>query len=191
MGKSITRVVTGKVRLSYVYVWETRPQSEEDITAGLKPKYSCQIIIDKTDKQTIASIEKAVTAAIETGKTKLANKKGIIPKDLKLPLRCGDTDEEKAGEELYKNKWFLNANAVRQPGVVDSSLNRIIDQDALYSGCYGRVSLEFYAFSGKSKGIAVGLGNIQKLADGERLGGGATAEEDFDVVETETDTEEM
>lgn len=55
----------------------------------------------------------------------------------------------------------------------------------MYSGCYARVSLNFYAFnSNGSKGIACGLGNIQKIKDGEPLGGRCSATDDF---RTETD----
>lgn len=63
-----------------------------------------------------------------------------------------------------------------------------LGENDVYSGCYARVSLNFYAFNTNgNKGIACGLGNIQKVDDGERLGGGASAEEDFDFEEVDAE----
>lgn len=53
-------------------------------------------------------------------------------------------------------------------------------QSEIYSGVYGRVSISFYAFnSNGNKGIACGLNNLQKIKDGEPLGGHTSAEADF------------
>lgn len=42
------------------------------------------------------------------------------------------------------------------------------------------MSINFYAFnSNGNKGIACGLGNIQKIRDGEPLGGRTNAADDF------------
>ena len=62
----------------------------------------------------------------------------------------------------------------------------ILDRGEVYSGCYARVSLNFFAFnSNGSKGVACGLGNIQKVRDGEPLGGKSKAEDDFSTIEDE------
>lgn len=75
---------------------------------------------------------------------------------------------------------FVNANSDNRPGIVDINLNPIIEKEDFYSGCYGRASINFYAFNTNgNKGVACGLNNLQKLADGERLSGGSSAEEDF------------
>lgn len=190
----MSRIITGKVRLSYTHIWEPRPLTEEEIAIGAKPKYSAQLIIPKSDKKTIDAINKAVEEAIEAGRPKLENAKTkkINKANLKLPLRDGDEDEKTEGDPVYENCYFLNANSMRQPGVVDKKVQKIIDQDEIYSGCYARCSLTFFAFDGKSKGIAVGLDNIQKLSDGEKLAGGVSAEEDFDEIkDDEDDSEEL
>ena len=77
---------------------------------------------------------------------------------------------------------FLNANSTQKPGIVDKDLNEILDPDEVYSGCWGRASINFYPFSvNGNKGIGVGLNNVQKLKDGEHLGAArASAESDFD-----------
>jgi hypothetical protein len=170
-----TKVVTGKVRLSYAHVWE--PQSIN----GSEEKYGVSIIIPKSDKDTISKINKAIDAAIKEGTGKFGGK---TPNKatLKLPLRDGDIDRE--DDEAYADAYFVNANSKTAPQIVDANLNKIIDKAEVYSGCYARVSITFYAFnSNGNKGIACGLGNIQKIADGEALGGRASAEEDFGTAD--------
>lgn len=167
---SETKVITGKVRFSYANVFEPKAAQE-----GAEPKYSVSLIIDKNDKKTLKAIEKAIEAAIEAGKAKFGGK---IPKNLKLPLRDGD--EEREDDENYEGKMFVNASSSNKPGVVDEDLNPIMDREDFYSGCYGRASLNFYAFNvSGNKGVACGLNNLQFLEDGDRLSGGASAEEDF------------
>lgn len=167
-----TKVITGKVRFCYVNVFEPTAMNEGDT-----PKYNICILIPKSDTATIDKIKKAIEAAKEAGKAKLADKNGRIPANLKLPLRDGD--EERSDDPAFEDHYFINANSMRQPSIVDRSLNPIMSRDEFYSGCYGRASINFYAFNVSSKGIAAGLNNLQKLEDGEMLAGGSTAEEDF------------
>ena len=167
-----TKVITGKVRFSYANVFE--PTAMQD---GQTPKYNVSIIISKSDTKTVEATKKAIEAAKEAGKSKIADKNGKIPVNLKTPLRDGD--EERPDDPAYENSYFINANSERKPGIVDRDLNPIMSRDDFYSGCYGRASINFYAFNVNSKGIACGLNNLQKLEDGERLAGGSSAEEDF------------
>jgi len=170
----LTKVVTGKVRFSYLHVWE--PSAVEE---GQEKKYSVSLIIQKSDKDTVNKIKKAIEAAKEAGKAKFGGK---IPPTLKLPLRDGDID--RPDDENYAGCYFINANCKTKPGVVDKNLNPIMDQDELYSGCYGRASITFYAFNTSgNKGIACGLNNLMKLSDGESLGGRSTADADFGGLE--------
>lgn len=167
-----TKVITGKVRLSYVHVFE--PTSVGD--SG-DEKYSVSIIIPKSDKETLKKIKEAINVAKENGKTSKFG--GKIPANLKTPLRDGD--EDRPEDEAYEDSYFINASSTTAPGVIDRAKKAITDPEELYSGCYGRVSINFYPFnSNGNKGIAAGLNNIQKLADGEPLGGRVSAEVDFD-----------
>jgi hypothetical protein len=176
MANNATKVVTGKVRLSYAHVWE--PVSINDS----KPKYSVSLIIPKSDKETIKKINAAVDAAIEEGIAKFGGKKPNKAA-LKLPLRDGDTERD---DEVYKNSFFVNANSTTAPQIVDRSVNPIMDREEVYSGCYARVSINFYAYNTNgNKGIACGLGNIQKIADGEPLGGKSNAKDDFSSLDDE------
>jgi hypothetical protein len=170
-GKSPTKVITGIVRLSYANVWE--PKS---INGGAE-KFSVSLIIPKSDVKTLSAINGAIDAAIEEGKGKFGGK---VPNKaaIKLPLREGDID--RPDDEAYADSYFINANSNTAPQVVDKNVNPILDRSEVYSGIYARVSINFYAFnSNGNKGIACGLGNIQKIRDGEPLGGRTNAADDF------------
>ena len=83
-------------------------------------------------------------------------------------------------DEAYANSYFVNANSASAPGIVDADRQPIIERSEMYSGIYGRASINFYAFNvNGNRGIACGLNNLQKLRDGEPLGGKASAEADF------------
>lgn len=172
-----TKVTTGKVRLSYAHLFE--PHAIE----GNEPKYSVSVIIPKSDKETLQAIKEAVNEAKEQGKAKW---NGKVPANVKTPLRDGDIDRE--GDEAYAGCYFLNANSKNKPGVVDINVQPILDSTEVYSGCYARLTLNFYAYNANgNKGIAAGLGNVQKLADGEPLGGFTRAEDDFEAIESAED----
>jgi hypothetical protein len=175
---SRTKVVTGTVRLSYANVWE--PKS---INGGTE-KYSVSLIIPKSDKKTIAAINAAVDAAIEEGIAKFGGKKPNKAA-IKLPLRDGDTERD---DEAYADSYFVNANSLTPPQIVDQNVNPIMNRSEIYSGVYARVSINFYAFnSNGNKGVACGLGNIQKVRDGQPLGNRSTAEDDFTALEDADD----
>ena len=169
------KVITGPdTRWSYANVWE--PKS---INGGT-PKYSVSLIIPKSDKVTVEKIKKAIQAAYEEGQSKLKGNGKTVPalSVLKTPLRDGDL--ERPDDEAYANSYFINANSATAPGIVDADRNTIIDRSEVYSGVYGRASINLYAFnSNGNKGIACGLNNLQKIKDGEPLGGKSRAEDDF------------
>lgn len=178
MTNNETKVITGVVRFSYVHLASPYASKEDQ-----KPSYSMQIIIPKTDTVTLSKFKAAIEAAKVLGKDKLANKQGIMPPVVKTSLRDGDTDPAKAGDPLYAGCYFMNIKTYRRPQVVDAGLVEIDPMEIaneVYSGCYGRVSINFYAYDNSgNKGIAAGLNNVQKLQDGEPLGGGSTAKQDF------------
>lgn len=173
-----TKVVTGKIRMSYANLFTARAIAE-----GQEPKYSLCVLIPKSDKETINKINSAIDAAKKAGASLWGGK---IPANLKTPLRDGD--EERSDQAEYAGHYFLNATSKQKPGIVDRNLNEIIDPSEVYSGCYGRVSLNFYAFNqAGNKGIGCGLQNVQKLADGESLTGRTRAEDDFEAIDDEDD----
>lgn len=163
-------------RFSYLHCWEP------DSVNGGEPKYSVSAIIPKSDTKTINAIKAAIEQA---KKDSLSKWGGKVPGNLHLPLRDGDID--RPDDEAYAGCYFFNANSRQAPQVVDAKVQKIIDQSEVYSGCYGKISVTFYGYnSNGNRGIAAGLGNIQKLKDGESLGGRSNAEDEF-TTEDEDD----
>ena len=170
-----TKVITGvKTRWSYANVWE--PKS---INGGA-PKYSVSLIIPKSDTKTVTAVKNAIQAAYDEGQSKLKGNSKSVPalSAIKNPLRDGDA--ERPDDEAYKDSYFINANSATAPGIVDAARQPILEHSEVYSGVYGRASINLYAFnSNGNKGIACGLNNLQKISDGEPLGGKTRAEDDF------------
>lgn len=174
-----TKVVTGKVRFSFVNVFEARAFGE-----GQTPKFSVMLLIPKSDVGTITRIKKAIDAAAQKGiSTKFGGK---LPAVLKTTLKDADKDTDQDGE-IFADKWdytaghyIINVSSKNQPQIVDAECNPIINPTEFYSGCYGRASINFFPYNNNgNKGISAGLNNLQKLEDGEPLGSFTTAEQDF------------
>ena len=172
-----TKVVTGLVRFSYCNVWEPKSIS------GSAPKYSVSLIIKKSDTKTVELFKKAIQAAYEEGQNKLRGNGRTVPplESLKTPLRDGDT--ERPDDEAYRGCWFVNANANadHKPAIVDTNCQQIMDHSEVYSGVYGRASVNCYAYNvNGNRGIACGLNHLMKVCDGPHLGSGSSAKSDFD-----------
>jgi len=174
--KNVQHVVTGKVRLSYVHLFSPYAKHPGD-----EPKFSTTILIPKQDVATRQRIDAAMAAATQEGVSSKWN--GVRPPQVAVPIYDGDgvrpSDGMPFGEEC-KRHWVMTASSKQKPDVVDLGLNPIINQSEIYSGVYARVSLRFFPYnSNGKKGIGCGLGNVQKLEDGEPLGGRTSAASDF------------
>lgn len=174
-----TKVITGKVRLSYVHLFEPYSSFE-----GQDPKFSTVILVPKSDTATVNAIKKAQQLALENGKSSKFG--GSIPKAWKNTFRDGDEEGDLEKNPEYAGHYFMTVSNKTKPGLVDQQVRPILDQTELYSGCYARVSITAFPFSASgSKGVSFGLNHVQKLADGESLGGITKAEDDFGAVEAE------
>lgn len=122
--------------------------------------------------------------------------KALSALNIKTGLRDGASKEDLDG--FGKGTMFANITTKLKPGVVDATRNPISEVDhnvdEIYSGCYARATLTVYSYVNKGKGVALGLMNLQKVADGTRLDGRINASEDFedDIDESwlEADTED-
>jgi len=171
MDSNKVKVVTNKVRFSYANVFQPKAAVE-----GGTPKYSVSIIIPKSDKETVAKLQKAFE---DCKASNAAFFGGSIPKGLKGGLRDGDEEKD---DPAYAGSYFINANSVKRPEVIDLDRNLIMDPSEFYSGCYGRASITFFPYNTQgSKGIACGLNNLMKTEEGEKLGGVSSAAADFAV----------
>jgi len=169
-----THVVTGKVRFSYEHIMRPYANTANDPNAS--PKYSVTVLVPKTDIATMSRINAGIAAAKRRGTENKKYRDGT-PVD-RLPTPVWDGDGMKAdgytpfGEEC-RGMWVFTASCGqdRRPDVVDAQGNPIVDPSEIYSGIYGRVSVDFfpYNYAGK-QGVGCSLVNVQKLADGEPLG---------------------
>ena len=171
-----TRVTTGEVRASYFSA--LAPRKNE--LSG-KDEFSTQILIPKTDTETIAALKAAAKEAL------VAEFGDKIPKNVRNPLRDGDTETKQDGSPLgkeYQGHFFCNVKSTRKPGAIDSHGNDLIGADDIVSGDYIRVSLNAYAYSqAGNNGVSFGLNNILLVRKGEPLGGAKpSAAADFGIV---------
>lgn len=176
--QSMTKVVTGPVRLSYAHLFEPWTNDPDQ-----DAKYSVTLLIPKTDKKTIAAIRKAQQAALEQGKSKTFG--GSIPKNWKNTFRDGDEEADLEKNPEMEGMYFMAVNSKTKPGIVDRQLNPIMDSTEVYSGCWARVSINAFPYSQSgNKGVSFGLNHVMKWEDGDNLGGRSRAEDDFaDLVE--------
>lgn len=179
--RNLTKVITGPHTIfSYLNCWDPKA------IQGGTPKFSVSLIIPKSDLKTIQKINDAIQAAYEEGQSKLKGNGKSVPalSTLKTPLRDGDL--ERPDDESYKSSYFINANSAIAPGIVDADRNPILERSEMYSGVIGRASINLYAYNvNGNRGIACGLNNLQKLADGTPLGGKSRAQDDFATEDDE------
>lgn len=171
----MSKTITGEVRFSFVNVFEPRAQVE-----GGEPRYSITLLIPKSDVKTLNEIHKAIESAKQEGISKVFN--GTLPPMVRVPLHDGDgvrPNGEPFGEEC-RGHMVMTASSTQKPDVVGDDLKPVMNRSDVYSGCYGRVSLNFFAYNKNgNRGIGCGLRNVQKLRDGEPLSGKTSASEDF------------
>lgn len=169
-----TKITTGKVRFSYVTVWE--PKASEE---GAEPKYSVVLLIPKSDTKTVQMIQAAIKEAADSFRQK--NGAQSLPANPLSPMHDGDGEKPNGG--LYGPEchgcYVISASSKTQPVIVDAARNPILDKNEMYSGCYGRASINFYGYNNRRKGVGCGLLAVQKLADGEPFGTVGSAD-DFD-----------
>ena len=130
----------------------------------------------------LITIQKAIDAAKEQGKTKCWGGKIPTGPSFKLPLRDGDN--ERGDDTSYEGQMFVNATSKEAPQIVDRKKLSITDPLQVGSGDYCMVTINFCPFNagGASRGVAAGLSNIQLAVRGERLSGKASADKDFDEL---------
>lgn len=183
MAETATNILIGTpdnpVRLSYVWLNEPQPPKPGE---GGKAKYQCSILIPKTATALVNRIKAAIEAAKVAGKSKLESMGGVMENALK--------DGDDKDDPNYAGHWYLSAKSDNKPQVVDRRKSLITDASEIYSGMWAIVSVNFYAYAVKKRGIATGLGNVLKVKNGEPFTARSTAEDDFSNIEIDATTEE-
>ena len=161
-----TKVVTGKVRFSFCHVWE--PQEPQ---GGGDPKYSVTLLIPKSDTAMLGKIKEAIAEARENFCKR--NGASALPAKPNHTLHDGDGVRDSGdpyGPEC-KGCYVITVSSKQKPVIVDAMREPITDPGEVYSGCYGRASINFYGYNANGKkGVSAGLLSIQKLHDGEPFG---------------------
>lgn len=161
-----TKVVTGKVRFSFVNVFEAKAPVD-----GGDAKYSVTLLIPKSDTATLGKIAEAIKDAREN----FCNRNGANALPAKPATTLHDGDGQRPNGDEFgpecKGHYVITVSNKQKPVIVDRNGQPILDSTEVYSGCYGRASINFYGYSkaGK-KGISASLLAVQKLADGEPFG---------------------
>lgn len=181
--KEYTKIRTPEFRVSFPSVFEAKSFD------GGAAKFSVVMIFPKgTDLKPLKDLAQKAVLEMWPDATKR-------PKNLKNPLRDGDTDRSDRPE--FAGSMFATASTKMRPGVV--GLNKGADgklvqltAEQFYAGCYAHATITAYAYSNKgNSGVAFGLQNVQKLRDGEKLSGSAKPDDDFDAVEGTMSEEEQ
>ena len=178
-----TKMVTGKVRFSFCHIFE--PQEPQ---GGGDAKYSVTLLIPKSDKPTLEKIQAAMAEAREYFCRR--NGANALPQNPAHTLHDGDgmrANGEPFGPEC-RGCYVITVSSRNPPVVVDAFQQEITNPAEVYSGCYGRASINFYGYNRNGKkGISAGLLAVKKLCDGEPFGTVGSADDFDDGFCDETD----
>ena len=184
-GRSGT-VVTPVVRASFPYV--EKPDTGNEYSTG---KYKITGLIEKDREAEIKPLKQACMAAA----------KQIWPKikfnQLEHPFRDGDESET----EGHHGHVTFTAKTNRKPGIVGPDKLPLGEGIDVYGGCYVRFSVTAFTYNRPDKvtvekadgtiekkkvmikGVSLALNNVQFIKDGDRFGGGTSADQDFEEVD--------
>lgn len=183
----IEKFMTPVFRGSFVHqVWKAEGYQ------GSEPKYGLTAVWDPSqfsekDKKRWTAIQNALDAeSLSRFKKKVAD----LPNNFKRAIRDG---AEKADLDGFgEGTKFASITTKQRPGVVDIKRATVPIDDAdrerleaegkvevsdltaddVYSGAYYRATVCVYSYENVGKGVALGLMNLQKVAEGERLDAG-------------------
>lgn len=177
MALSNTQMTTGEVRLSYVHL--DAPYANPNTNAD--PKYQVTVLMPKSDVQAKARLDAAYQAAVQKGVAEKWN--GTMPPIIACSIHDGDGVRPSTGEPFgpeCKGHWVFTASSKNPVSLVDAGMNPIVQKGELYSGCYARVCVSLFPYNTAGKrGIGIGLEAVQKLRDGDPLGGGVSVSDAF------------
>lgn len=174
------KIITGVCRISYASL--NRPSEKFG-------KYSCVLMIPKSDKKTIKELRELQETVLEEATSSVFG--GKRPKRWNDTIKDGDDEDQTDLEQNpeYEGHWYLNVSNNRKPGIVAGPNKEPVEsEDEVYSGMYAIASLNCraYNFENTSKGVTFYLNNLWKVRDGEPLGGGGvSAEEEFEDLDVD------
>lgn len=174
--------MTAEFRLSYPAL--LKPKFNK---LSKKDEYSCVAVFPKD-----ANLQNLKQLALEAIHKQWGTDNKTWPKNLRTPFRDqAEREYEQDGkmvmpEGYEKGAFFINLKSQinNKPGVVNQKTEDIIDETDIYAGCWCRATVNAFTYDhAANKGVSFGLRNIQKLRDGDPLGGRTKAQDDFSPVE--------
>jgi hypothetical protein len=160
-------------------LFEPRPAQ----APGQKAKYGATILIPKSATATVAKIKEAMELTKQNYKASNPAAKWVD--NAKNTLYDGD-GVRPGGDDFgpeAKGHWVISASNHKAPMVVDQQKQPILNQDDVYSGCFGLCVINFYCYdTAGNKGMACSLDGFMKTADGPALGGFRVTDEVWDKV---------
>lgn len=169
----VTKVQTPVFRVSFPAVFEAKSFE------GSAPKFSVAAI---WDPKRFTDVEKKLWQGIidlcdEVSLERFKKKMGDLPGNFKKAIRDGAEKADLAG--YGEGLLFANLSSKMKPGLIGVDRAPIMSAEDFYPGCYARATVTAYSYDNKGKGVALGLQNLMKVADGERLDSRTDAAEDF------------
>jgi hypothetical protein len=172
-----TKIMLKNVRLSYANLFEPRENKNGEL------RYSTALLIPKDHPQ-VDELHAAITSE---GEEKFGKKWASMAKKA-YPMYDADEDGKADDDPIYEGMFYINTSSKRKPQVVDRQVQPILDDSEIWSGCYANVSIAVFSFDvPENKGVSFGLNNVQKVKEGERLGGAPNADEEFEAVDDDDD----
>lgn len=173
---AVANINTPRFRVSFPNVFKAR---KNDLNG--KDEFSVTAVFPKGAD--LSALKAAVNAVVTE---KLGADKSKWPKGMRSPFR-DQAEREKDGKlpEGYEaGAIFINLKATQRPGVVDANVQDILEERDFYAGCWAIANVRPYYYDQKgNKGVSFGLQNIQKVADGDPLGGRVRPTDAFKPVE--------
>lgn len=174
------------------------PEAFED--GNGEPKYGLTAIWDESkfseaDKKRWKVIKKALD---DESMLRFKKHWKDLPGNYKKGIR--DSSEKNGMEGFDDGTVFASLTTKRRPGIVDKKKATIakddeekekleakgkdvseeVGLDACYPGAHYRATVVVYSYDNKGKGVALGLNNVQKVADDDRIDGRVDAARDFE-----------
>jgi hypothetical protein len=171
-------LLTPKFRVAFPQVWHKKAFKEGDagrysLTAMFEPaqftendKAKWKALMEACNQVALKEWKKAYKVAKEDG-------------GYTLPFHRGDEQRKWGrGPEIV---YCTLAAVLRRPKIIDIHNVELTEDgdNEFYAGCYARASVNPYVPKGWRKTMAIGLNNLQKLGEGERLDAFSSAEDDF------------
>lgn len=165
---AIEKILTPEFRVGFPNVFKARSVN------GSEPKFSVTMLFPPG-----TNLDALKAAAAKAARDKWGDK---VPPGLKSPFK--NSGEKAHLDGFEEGAIHINATSKYQPGLVDRSVQPIIDETEFYGGCYARATVNAYAYEHPQggKGVSFGLLNLQKIRDGEPFSARGNAEDDFDAL---------